>query len=302
MRALARAPADRFATAAEFGGALEARDMVVPQPLRRRRGALVAALAIATALVLGAAWVALRPGAPPPVAARSAIAILPFAVRGNPALGYLGEGMVELLSTKLDRAGDLRAVDPRALLSAVRDRRAELGQTTHAPWPSDSAPRATCSAACSSSATACASARPYTTLAARSRPRPNLSRGRRARPGGGRHRPPIARAHVQHAGRSPREHRRRYNDIIFPPSGRTSMASRPSGPASSTRQSSPFVGQRSWTPCLRSPGIDWPRRRCGTTRTRSGTRRWIRLCAMRNGSRLMTGHCWRRSTPGARAD
>ena len=128
MRALARAPADRFATAAEFRRALEARDMVVPQPLRRRRGVVVvAALAIATALVLGAAWVALRPGAAPPVAARSAIAILPFAVRGNPALGYLGEGMVELLSTKLDRAGDLRAVDPRALLSAVRDRRAELG-------------------------------------------------------------------------------------------------------------------------------------------------------------------------------
>ena len=125
MRALARAPADRFATAAAFAQALEARDPVAPEPLRRR-GALAAALAVATALVVGAAWVARERGAPLPASARSTIAILPFAVRGNSALGYLGDGMVELLSTKLDGAGDLRAVDPRALLSAVRGR-GELG-------------------------------------------------------------------------------------------------------------------------------------------------------------------------------
>jgi tetratricopeptide (TPR) repeat protein len=47
-------------------------------------------------------------------------------VRGNPALDYLGEGIVELLSTKLDRVGDLRTVDPRALLSAAREREGEL--------------------------------------------------------------------------------------------------------------------------------------------------------------------------------
>ncbi len=48
------------------------------------------------------------------------LAVLPFTVRGNPELAYLGEGMVDLLSTKLDGAGDLRTTDPHALLGAVR--------------------------------------------------------------------------------------------------------------------------------------------------------------------------------------
>ena len=44
------------------------------------------------------------------------IAVLPFAVRGDSRLAYLGEGMVDLLATKLDGAGAIRTVDPRALL------------------------------------------------------------------------------------------------------------------------------------------------------------------------------------------
>ena len=44
------------------------------------------------------------------------MAILPFSVRGDERLAYLGEGMVELLTTKLDGAGEIRTVDPRALL------------------------------------------------------------------------------------------------------------------------------------------------------------------------------------------
>jgi DNA-binding SARP family transcriptional activator len=44
------------------------------------------------------------------------IAILPFSVRGDERLAYLGEGMVELLATQLDGAGEIRTVDPRALL------------------------------------------------------------------------------------------------------------------------------------------------------------------------------------------
>lgn len=47
------------------------------------------------------------------------IAVLPFTVRGSAELGYLGEGMVDLLSTKLEGAGDLRTIDPRSLLSAL---------------------------------------------------------------------------------------------------------------------------------------------------------------------------------------
>jgi DNA-binding SARP family transcriptional activator len=53
--------------------------------------------------------------APEPVS--RAIAVLPFSVRGSAGLSYLGEGMVDLLSTKLEGAGDLRTIDPRALLT-----------------------------------------------------------------------------------------------------------------------------------------------------------------------------------------
>lgn len=44
------------------------------------------------------------------------IAILPFSIRGDARLSYLGEGMVELMATKLDGAGAIRTVDPRAIL------------------------------------------------------------------------------------------------------------------------------------------------------------------------------------------
>ncbi len=44
------------------------------------------------------------------------IAVLPFVVRGSSRFDYLCEGLVDLLATKLDGAGQLRTVDPRALL------------------------------------------------------------------------------------------------------------------------------------------------------------------------------------------
>ena len=47
------------------------------------------------------------------------IAVLPFSVHGTARYAYLGEGMVDLLATKLDGAGEIRAVDPRALLRFV---------------------------------------------------------------------------------------------------------------------------------------------------------------------------------------
>ena len=59
------------------------------------------------------------PPVPPAPSAPRAVAILPFSVRGSPALTYLGEGMVDLMSTKLEGAGDLRTIDPRALLAFI---------------------------------------------------------------------------------------------------------------------------------------------------------------------------------------
>jgi tetratricopeptide (TPR) repeat protein len=49
----------------------------------------------------------------------SSIAVFPFTYRGGPELEYWGEGMVRLLSTSLDGAGDLRKVDPIAVHGAV---------------------------------------------------------------------------------------------------------------------------------------------------------------------------------------
>jgi serine/threonine-protein kinase len=57
--------------------------------------------------------------ADPSAASPTTIAVLPFSVRGDARLAYLGAGMVDLLSTKLDGAGELRTVDPRALLNAL---------------------------------------------------------------------------------------------------------------------------------------------------------------------------------------
>ncbi|NIW95671.1 MAG: protein kinase, partial [Phycisphaerae bacterium] len=74
-------------------------------------------------VLLAILWGILRFGSEPSdtatSASRTAIAVLPFSVRGASEFDYLGEGMVNLLSTKLDGAGELRSVDPRALLSFV---------------------------------------------------------------------------------------------------------------------------------------------------------------------------------------
>jgi DNA-binding SARP family transcriptional activator len=63
-------------------------------------------------------------GVVPSAPATTTIAVLPFSVHGDPRFAYLGEGMVDLLATKLDGAGEVRTVDPRALLRSLpRDER-----------------------------------------------------------------------------------------------------------------------------------------------------------------------------------
>ena len=51
-----------------------------------------------------------------PAVSAGVIAVFPFAARGDAHFAYLGEGMVDLLATELDGAGDVRTVDTRALL------------------------------------------------------------------------------------------------------------------------------------------------------------------------------------------
>lgn len=85
----------------------------------------IAAVGGLVVLALAAlAFGALRPrGAASPLDASdevmSAIAVMPFSVRGDARLAYLREGMVDLLSTDLDRPGGLRSVDAHAVLAAT---------------------------------------------------------------------------------------------------------------------------------------------------------------------------------------
>jgi serine/threonine-protein kinase len=124
MRALAKAPADRFPTAAAFAEALAtSRDTAVTSPAtpafrgRRRTGALAAAgLALVLILVGYLRWpqpaVALDP---------NLVAVVPFRVRGAaPELGYLREGMIDLVAARLTGGGGAQAADPRAVMAAWR--------------------------------------------------------------------------------------------------------------------------------------------------------------------------------------
>jgi DNA-binding SARP family transcriptional activator/tetratricopeptide (TPR) repeat protein/TolB-like protein len=82
---------------------------------RRRTTSMVLVAAAAVLVMVVAALAALRthPMAPN---SREAIAVLPFSVSGAPELGYLGDGIVTLLSTELDGVGALRIADPRAVI------------------------------------------------------------------------------------------------------------------------------------------------------------------------------------------
>ncbi len=119
-RALSKDPADRPATAGEFRRALgELHTKSAPHRGRRSRRTH-AALAAMAATVAAAGWAAWsRWHHPPPALSNASVAVLPFAPAGSPSIGYLGAGMVDLLSTTLDGAGDLHSVDPRAVLASA---------------------------------------------------------------------------------------------------------------------------------------------------------------------------------------
>jgi DNA-binding SARP family transcriptional activator len=93
-----------------------------PPSARRRAGWIAAAvagmLAVAAAVVIPRA----RGGAEAAETASvpTRIAVLPFTVRTGPAHAYLGEGMADLISVRLDGTGALTTVDPFALLSYLR--------------------------------------------------------------------------------------------------------------------------------------------------------------------------------------
>ena len=113
-QALAKAPADRFVSAAQFADALTASAAPSVRPWFSRRRTLVAGAITAATVALVVTLLQWRAGAGPALDA-NLIAVAPFAVL-DPKLDLWREGMVDLLSRQLDGAGALRTVPPSIVL------------------------------------------------------------------------------------------------------------------------------------------------------------------------------------------
>lgn len=133
LRAMAKSPADRMSTAAEFvrgldpaagSSAAAAAGRARPAWTRWALGA-AASLTLVVATVSAYRAIGERGGDVVAEDPRNVIAVLPFTVRGAPDLAYLSEGLVDLISGKLDGAGELRTVDPRGVVGRMGDRGAE---------------------------------------------------------------------------------------------------------------------------------------------------------------------------------
>ena len=115
-RALAKAPADRFASAAEFGAALASSDRTVVESSRWRR---VLVPAVATLVVVLGAWVAWQrwgqfaTASTPPPPDPTRMAVLYFSDRSeNGTLRHVAHGLTEALIDKLSTVSALNVVSP----------------------------------------------------------------------------------------------------------------------------------------------------------------------------------------------
>jgi DNA-binding SARP family transcriptional activator/Tfp pilus assembly protein PilF len=79
--------------------------------------AAVVVLVLLDAIALGTWWWMRRPASLP--VTPGLVAVFPFAVEGSTEVQYLGSGLVDLLTTNLEGAGEIRSVDPQALLARL---------------------------------------------------------------------------------------------------------------------------------------------------------------------------------------
>ncbi|HET7457580.1 MAG TPA: tetratricopeptide repeat protein, partial [Gemmatimonadaceae bacterium] len=138
-RAVALEPSDRFESASAFVAAMSPESATTRPTLddfnavrrqtgefgapgsRRARALLVGAAVVALAAIGWGLWRRGRSddaGAVVPVSP-TAVAVFPFTVRGSSEVAYLSSGMVDLLTTDLDGAGELRGVDAHAVLGSL---------------------------------------------------------------------------------------------------------------------------------------------------------------------------------------
>jgi serine/threonine-protein kinase len=112
LRALAKLPADRYSTAAEFTDALSraaAGEVMLPVARRVPRGALAGIGVVVTAAVLGLWWVAGRESGPGPGEPVRRVAILSFAnLSPDTADAYLARGLSEEIGSRLADFPELR--------------------------------------------------------------------------------------------------------------------------------------------------------------------------------------------------
>ncbi len=128
-KALAKDPATRYENAVAMLGDLELvkRGQEIAAVKRRRRGftmrsvraAALGAAVVAVAFLLYLRW-GPRPADQQPALSPNLVAVFPFTVQGGEAVAYLGEGIVDLLSMKLNGVEKLQSVDPAILMDIVR--------------------------------------------------------------------------------------------------------------------------------------------------------------------------------------
>jgi tetratricopeptide (TPR) repeat protein len=120
MRCLEKNPDERWQSAEEIVTRLGAIETMTRRRATWWTGRRIAAT-IGTVVLLAATALVFQRRNGPASASGSAnvLAVLPFTVRGSTDLAYLGEGIVNLLSTSLDGAADIRTVNAHALLGFV---------------------------------------------------------------------------------------------------------------------------------------------------------------------------------------
>ena len=133
MRALARTPADRFATVAVFATALRASPLTVPTAQSSRRRLAPWGIGVAAIVVAGVALAVMRnrdPIAPPRIAVR------PFDIVGSAVDSAFVDGVTDEITTRLAAVSGLRVVS-RTSANRFRGRdigAAELGRQLNADF------------------------------------------------------------------------------------------------------------------------------------------------------------------------
>jgi eukaryotic-like serine/threonine-protein kinase len=130
MRALAKDPADRWQTGAEFREAVLSDRVLAARPSRSGSRPWTYALVGAAAAVALLVGLAFRPSGPPKgVNPRHSILVLPFDnLRQDPAVDWLRDGSVNMLALNLSQWTDLTVVDHERLHDLLERRKVDNRQ------------------------------------------------------------------------------------------------------------------------------------------------------------------------------